>query len=221
MFRRSSAAIATSREGHRSLRSGRASQHRLRDRERGRDLPTASSKIAAPTSPCGELGKLAPSWLKVKTSVMLNGCPGATPANVGKVVKLVRDCCRADQRPATHREIVAEQFAEMGAPCRCRVALKSQLETRLSIDVIPPTMVVVILARVRHELYRRHPAQGGACHWRKNRSTIKELRTARRGLLRPACLNPTDGIGRGECDPAKFGSGTLESGYSAVLCGLT
>ena len=50
-------------------------------------FPHGVVKIAAPTSPCGELGKLARSWLKVKTSVMLNGCPGATPVNVGKVVK--------------------------------------------------------------------------------------------------------------------------------------
>jgi hypothetical protein len=82
-------------------------------------------------------------------------------------------------------------------------------------------MVVVILARVRHELYRRHPAQGGACHWRKNRSTIKELRTARRGLLRPACLNPTDGIGRGEYDPAKFGSGSFVRVDLIDCCGLS
>src|SRR3984893_12394651 len=50
-------------------------------------FPHGVVKIAVPTSPCGALGKLARSWLKVKTSVMLNGCPGATPVNVGKVVK--------------------------------------------------------------------------------------------------------------------------------------
>src|SRR5580704_11053664 len=49
-------------------------------------FPHGVVKIAAPTSPCGELGWMLRSWLKVNTSVMLNGCPGARPLNVGKVV---------------------------------------------------------------------------------------------------------------------------------------
>ena len=47
-LRRSSAAVATSREGHRSPRSGRAGQHRRWDRERGGLNAEREALIAEP-----------------------------------------------------------------------------------------------------------------------------------------------------------------------------